>query len=248
MILLEDLPIKWIGAPGKCYPDRIDRKTGKKYEPIAIVFHIMQGTLAGTAAHFNNPNVQASTHFGIGKNGEIHQYVAMKDGAWGNGVVNKPTWPLLSQFPGVNPNLFTISIELEGMHDLGNGKFHQFTDAQYDSSIKLVAVLHRMYNIPIDRLHIIGHCEIDSVNRPYCPGPTFDFNRVIKGARQLVYSFADIKGHWAEKAIERVASVKLPDGTPLLAGYPDGTFRPDDPLSRAEFAAALDRLLTLLGK
>ena len=46
----------------------------------------------------------------------------------------------------------------------------------------------------------------------------------------------DYAGHWAEKHITWV----LERG--LMAGYPDGTFRPDQPLTRAEMAVILKRL------
>jgi len=46
----------------------------------------------------------------------------------------------------------------------------------------------------------------------------------------------DITGHWAEKAIRRCME------RGLLRGYPDGSFGPDKPVTRAELAVILDRL------
>lgn len=46
----------------------------------------------------------------------------------------------------------------------------------------------------------------------------------------------DITGHWAEKAIRRCME------RGLLKGYPDGSFGPDKPVTRAELAVILDRL------
>lgn len=46
----------------------------------------------------------------------------------------------------------------------------------------------------------------------------------------------DIVGHWAEKAIRRCIE------RGLLKGYPDGSFGPDKPVTRAELAVILDRL------
>jgi hypothetical protein len=46
----------------------------------------------------------------------------------------------------------------------------------------------------------------------------------------------DITGHWAEKAIRRCIE------RGLLKGYPDGSFGPDRPVTRAELAVILDRL------
>ncbi len=43
--------------------------------------------------------------------------------------------------------------------------------------------------------------------------------------------FPDIANHWAQDFIEALAQLRI------LNGYPDGTFRPDNSVSRAEFAA-----------
>ncbi|GIP26320.1 hypothetical protein J23TS9_14500 [Paenibacillus sp. J23TS9] len=51
--------------------------------------------------------------------------------------------------------------------------------------------------------------------------------------------FTDIHGHWAEKSIQQLA------GKGALSGYSDGTFKPDKPITRAEFAAILVRTLKL---
>lgn len=46
----------------------------------------------------------------------------------------------------------------------------------------------------------------------------------------------DVTGHWAEKEIRRC----MVRG--LMKGYPDGSFQPDKPVTRAELAVILDRL------
>jgi hypothetical protein len=46
----------------------------------------------------------------------------------------------------------------------------------------------------------------------------------------------DVSGHWAEKAIRRCIE------RGLLKGYPDGSFQPDKPVTRAELAVILDRM------
>ncbi len=46
-------------------------------------------------------------------------------------------------------------------------------------------------------------------------------------------SFSDIRDHWAEAYIERQKD------SGVLSGYPDGTFRPDEPITRAELAKIL---------
>ncbi|MCU0570343.1 MAG: S-layer homology domain-containing protein, partial [Oculatellaceae cyanobacterium Prado106] len=46
-------------------------------------------------------------------------------------------------------------------------------------------------------------------------------------------SFADIANHWAKACIEQLAD------RDLVKGYPDGTYRPDGTVTRAEFAALM---------
>lgn len=47
----------------------------------------------------------------------------------------------------------------------------------------------------------------------------------------------DITGHWAEE------SIRWCMGHELLQGYPDGSFQPDKPVTRAELATVLRRLI-----
>lgn len=54
-------------------------------------------------------------------------------------------------------------------------------------------------------------------------------------AAEQTVSFKDIKKHWAKAAID--AAVK----NRYFKGYDDGTFKPDEPVTRAEFAASLAR-------
>lgn len=49
--------------------------------------------------------------------------------------------------------------------------------------------------------------------------------------------FSDISGHWAREEICRAAR------RGWIQGYPDGTFRPDEPITRAEVTALVNRML-----
>ena len=50
-------------------------------------------------------------------------------------------------------------------------------------------------------------------------------------------NFSDISGHWAENEIERAAAFGW------ISGYPDGTFRPDARITRAEAMTMINRVL-----
>ena len=64
-------------------------------KPQGIVIHLMDGTLLGTDAWFLNGNrgSVSSAHYGIGKTGEIHQYVKDEDRAYHAGNVASASWP-----------------------------------------------------------------------------------------------------------------------------------------------------------
>jgi len=158
--------ITWIGSPNHSQP--------KGYKFIAIVDHIMSGTLLGTDSWFLNPASQVSSHFGVGKNGEIHQYVELQYPAWANGIVNNPDWSLYS---GVNPNYYTISIEHEG----NSGEV--FTEAQYQATLSLHRWIIEELGIEVNRDTIIGHYRIDSVNKANCPGSGFPWDRLFQDLR-----------------------------------------------------------------
>lgn len=46
-------------------------------------------------------------------------------------------------------------------------------------------------------------------------------------------AFSDIQGHWAEASINQLI------GNQAISGYPDNTFRPENTITRAEFASIL---------
>lgn len=133
------------------------------YKPEIIVVHISAGSMTSMTSWFSTPNSQASAHYGIGQDGSILQYVEEDKKSWSNGRVNKPSFRLYKQ--GVNPNLYTISIENAG-YDLKNAP-----EIQLQTLCELIKDIAKRWNIPLDREHIIGHYEIDAINRPYCPSP-----------------------------------------------------------------------------
>ncbi len=129
----------------------------KGYGPIAFVIHIMQGSLAGTDAWFANSASQVSSHFGIGKRGEVHQYVKIEDSAWHAGVVKNPTWKLLKKTllgTPINPNFYTIGIENEGMAG------DPWTEEQMVSICEIIKQFRG--DVIISRDSIVSHHEITS--------------------------------------------------------------------------------------
>ncbi len=142
------------------------------YSPEAIVVHIMEGSLTGTDAWFQDPASKVSAHYGIGQNGEVHQYVDDSDTAWHAGRRYRATWDLIKN---ANPNYYTIGIEHEGRDG------DPWADSMYQASGELIHSISLRWNIPLDRLHVIGHREI--YTRKTCPGSVVDIDHLIDTAR-----------------------------------------------------------------
>lgn len=172
------IQIKQMKSPHHC------SRYGQK--PCLIVWHIADGTYNGTVAWECNPNSGISSHFVLGENGEITQLVPLTEAAYTQGVVKKPTHPLVKMRTNVNPNLYCISIECAGYWSKTKGKL---TEKQLQAAAELtkhiVAEVKRIYGveIPIDRQHMIGHCEINTVTRPRCPGELFQYDELISLAK-----------------------------------------------------------------
>lgn len=132
----------------------------RNLKPELIVVHIMAGSLQGTDSWFASTESQVSAHYGIGKNGEIHQYVKEEDKAWHAGRVSNPSFKLYKQ--GINPNEYTIGVEHEGT-DLS-----KCPEIELQTSANLIKEICARWNIPIDREHIIGHYQVFS-EKPNCP-------------------------------------------------------------------------------
>lgn len=191
---------QWIGSPNK--------RTGRSgYRPEAIVIHIMEGSLAGTDSWFKSTQSKVSAHYGIGQNGEIHQYVAEGDTAFHAGRTFNCTWK--GRRPGVNPNSNTIGIEHEGHGDT------VWSAKMYQASAQLLADIANRWSIPLDRDHVVGHCEI--YGHKTCPGSKVDLDHLIDLARQHALGGSTYNFHPADGQTKAKSGLNLRAGAPTTA-------------------------------
>lgn len=61
-------------------------------------------------------------------------------------------------------------------------------------------------------------------------------------ARPSGGGFQDVQGYWAQRYIEALAAKNI------IAGFPDGTFRPNEPVTRAQFAAIVSKAFSPTAK
>ena len=80
---------------------------------------------------------------------------------------------------------------------------------------------------------------LDGTFKPNAPITRAEFAQMIMPLdkeNSAAAPFADVKGHWAEKAINQAY------GNGRIKGYPDGTFRPDGQITRAEAVTICNNL------
>ena len=132
------------------------------YTPEIIVIHIAEGSKQSVIQEFTNPVTQKSTHFLVCKDGEVLQFVQVWDTAWGNGIPVNPTAWEIKRRSGLNPNLYTVSIEFEGY------AHEDITGIQYEKGAELLRFLSKELKIALVRELVIGHREIRA--NKSCPG------------------------------------------------------------------------------
>lgn len=176
-----------------------------RYGIRAIVNHRIVGTLVSARRAFGlvagDAGRSASSTFGIGYvNGvlTIDQYVPLDRMQWCNGDVRDPTWTRI--IPGVNPNLYTVSIEHEDNGYVGKGVI---VEALWRASMELQALLvsgnaaairakgirgatdaivAQMKAIPKDATGFIDHHAIAGPNKPYCLRRWLDDPGLVEGS------------------------------------------------------------------
>jgi N-acetyl-anhydromuramyl-L-alanine amidase AmpD len=148
-------------------------KDRKGYKPEAIVLHITGDSNKGQAvAWFEDSSAQVSAHYVIEKDGTIYLCVNPAYRAFHCGIVNSPKAQIYFDMNSVNPNNYTIGIEC-----VSSGE--PLTDKQYESLVKLINDLCDSYKIPKDCYHIIGHNELDSINRKFDPVSSYSVKDIL---------------------------------------------------------------------
>jgi N-acetyl-anhydromuramyl-L-alanine amidase AmpD len=160
------------------YPQGHIERNG--FQPIAICNHTMDGYKHTYHEYLADPTKNAA-NYSTYRDGHVEQHVMDWNAAWCNGVMHLPDLPVpwIRQcwFRHINPNLMTISIEHEGLTGV------PLTEAQIVSTIALHRLLMGKYRIPRDRHGVVGHYQIDSVNKARCPGAAFPWDRLMRAVQ-----------------------------------------------------------------
>lgn len=119
---------------------------------------------------------------------------------------------------------------------VGNFDIDKPTPAQMEALEKLCRDIMAQYKIPVSK--VLGHGEVKGA-ATNCPGRHFnmaEFRKRLEGGKVA----KDYEGHWAEEYIKKAINYGY------MTGYPDGSFKPDQPITRAEFARVLSFIIDKL--
>lgn len=161
-------PVVWRGP--------VPNESGGFVRPAhGCVVHIMDGSLVGTDGWFHNPKAQASSDYGVGKNGPTYQWVD-----W------TTNWKAWAEAAG---NPFWVSIENEGR----SGEL--LTPYQVDVNAQIVAHVFTMDGVPFRITHdingrgLIAHGDGGAAwgGHPNCPGTPIrsQFQQILDRASTL---------------------------------------------------------------
>jgi hypothetical protein len=157
-----------------------------------LVVHIAAGWYEGTISWQRNDDSNISSHFIVGRNGQIAQMVDTADAAWtqrsGNGE-----W---------------LSVECEGFtaSDSKNpGGWERLSDAQIDAVARLLLRIHQVYGVPLQTTTSptgrgLGHHSMGADwGHRECPGTPIIQQKPAIVAKALALKNGDDDMSWDEK-------------------------------------------------
>lgn len=173
---------------------------GVKNNPKGIVLHTPQepaNSYPSTPHYFQNPNLQASTHYFSAYTGDIYQMVNEEDAAIANGVKNKP-YPSWAD-PLHSLNWQSVNVEIEG-YDYNIQDTLIRGRPQWNGLLSLLSNRAAYYNIPLDREHIIGHYQVADDRSD--PGAGFPWDALIndlQGGSDMFVRFNGVASYFTGK-------------------------------------------------
>lgn len=170
-------------------------------------------------------------HLNNGWAGIGYHYYVRKDGSIYRG---RPRDTIGAHVLGHNNDSIGICAE-------GNYEVEYMPAAQWSAILALVRELKQIY----PQAKVVGHRDLMATA---CPGRNYPLDEIKRGIgpaisqKEVLDMFKDIQNHWAKEDIEHLEKLGI------VKGDENGNFNPDKPITRAEVAALLSRLLKLLGR
>lgn len=149
-----------------------------------------------------------------------NQIIENQDGIY----INDNARPILRKNVIENNQRDGIVATVRAQPDLGNAEQHGENvirnNRQYDLNNATSGVLYSVGNL-VDQTKTAGLIEFVAP--------------AIAGGQSVPSLFSDVKGHWAQAYIDALAQRNI------ISGFPDGAFRPNEPVTRVQFAAIINK-------
>lgn len=161
-----------------------------------------------------------TAHLSRGWYGIGYHYYVRKDGTiWRGRPEGTVGAHAAGGYPASNTNAIGVCFE-------GNFEVEQMPDKQLEAGRWLVAdITARNPGIAVS-----GHRDNTATA---CPGRSFPMEKMLAPA----LPFGDIEGHWAKDAVMRCYEAGI------ITQSKSGNFRPNDPVTRAELATVISKLI-----
>lgn len=141
-----------------------------------VIHHTAQDSIQQTLKTFTLSRTQVSSHYVIGREGEVYHMLNDYFRGWHAGVGK---W-------GNNSDLNSSSIGIE----LDNNGSEEFSEAQIRSLLAVLESLKEDYKIPAE--NFVGHSDI-APGRKVDPNATFPWERLAEEGYGLWYNEAEVK-------------------------------------------------------
>jgi hypothetical protein len=133
----------------------------------------------------------SSTHswtFSVERDGTVHQFMdPVTASPWTNGDVKSPDLsnPIVAAAAKSTYNFNEwCFLTIENVNRIADGQ--RLTDAQLLADRRILAWGSQLSGLPMDRLHVIGHYQVNAETRVNCPTVPTDRQRVFDGVLGLL--------------------------------------------------------------
>ena len=205
-----------------------DGKTPVKKDTVFTYTYAKNGSSGGSGSHHRKPTVTIPDEVPTGLNGDDHYAY----------IVGYPDKTVRPQNGITRAEVATIFFRLltDETRDANSTKSNSYSDVAAGA----------WYNHAVSTLSAMGIVKGDSDGKfnPNAPITRAEFAAIAARfddkANTTTADFSDIASHWAKNEISAASN------NGWITGYPDGTFRPDNKITRAEAMTLVNRVLKRL--